>query len=185
MKIRRTWVALTAVGALGVGALSLPAFAQDDDGPNTEEEAPGSAEAPESETAREGLRAQIKERAKEIFAAELGVTVEELEAARQATREQIQEEFADEFEARREQRQARMLERVDRALDNGRITEEEAEVLRERIESGEPPFGGLGRGFHRGQRGFGGMGGPGGMGGADGALFDGAPSLEGLTTGDG
>ncbi|MDX1659507.1 MAG: hypothetical protein R3343_11855 [Nitriliruptorales bacterium] len=160
MKIRRTWLALTTVTALGVGALAVPAIAQDADDPPAEQ-----SETPD----RDGLRAEIKERAKEILAEELGVTVEELEAAHEATRERIQEEFAYEFEARREEREERLLERIDRAVENGRITEEEAAALRERVENGEFPFDGLRhrrRGPH-GPRGFFG-GGP----------FDGTPPVE-------
>ena len=58
----------------------------------------------------------------------LGVTVEELEAAMRQV----------------------MLDRIDAAVDAGRLSEERAEALREAIESGEEP----GRGF-RGHHGFG------------------------------
>jgi hypothetical protein len=49
---------------------------------------------------------------------------------------------------------AAAADQVDKALEDGRITKEQAEELRSRIESGEfPPYFGLGPGFHGGFRG--------------------------------
>ena len=165
MKIKRTWLTLATVAALGIGALAVPALAQDvDDGRAEQQEIDGPLE-------HDGLRVEIKDRAKEILAEELGVSLEDLEAAREATRDRIQEEFADEFEARRQDRRARLLERIDDAVENGRITEEEAEVLRERFESGDFPFDGP----HPRRRGHRGLGGPGFLGGGGGPFSGGAP----------
>lgn len=165
MRIRRNWIALTAVGAFGVGALTVPAFAQDGTPPAQDATIQEDTDDTETEEAPEdSLRARVKQRAKELFAENLGVTIDELEAAREATREQIQEEFADEFQARREERVDRMLERIDRALENGRITEEQAEELRQRIEDGELPFGRHRDGHGPAGRGFGLGHGPGGPG---------------------
>lgn len=53
---------------------------------------------------------------------------------------------------------AAALEQVDAALEAGKITEEQADALRSRIESGEGPplFGPFFGGFHGGMHGFGG-----------------------------
>jgi hypothetical protein len=79
----------------------------------------------------------------------------EIRAALESSREAVMEEH-----------QAAALERLDAAVESGDITEEQADKIRERIESGEGP-GGPG---HHGPGGPGfGPGGP-GFGGPDGAL---------------
>lgn len=148
MKIDRKWMSLALGASLVAGLLAGPALAQETDESAQEQ----TEQADESAGGRPG-----KARFKEVLAENLGITVEELEAAMEATHEQLREEF-----------EAAALERIDEAVAEGRITEEEAEKLRQRIEDGELPRPGRGRGgLHRGFRDgpFGGRSGPG----ADGA----------------
>jgi hypothetical protein len=86
-----------------------------------------------------------------LLAEELGVSEEDLDSARQAEMEQ----------------------RLDQAVEDGAITEEQADEMRERIENGDLPKGGHPGGGHGG----GPIGaGPGGPGGPGGGAPDGPPA---------
>jgi|GEM_PF-1490142 len=116
--------------ALGVTVEELQAAATE------VREAYAGTERPATEEERDALKAEVQA----AFATALGVTVEEIEAAK----EQLQAE-----------KQAAAIARVNEAVADGTITQERADALIERIESGERPFGRHGgRGF--GGRGFGG-----------------------------
>ena len=82
------------------------------------------------------------------LADELGKSEDEVTAALEAANDKQAEE-----------RQAEMLEKLDEAVANGDVTEEQADQIRERIESGHSGHGGP-----RGPGGPGGHGGPGGPG---------------------
>ena len=129
-----------------------------DSGLITEEQAANFAERQGNGRGGRGQRGGNPESVADI----LGLTVEELEAAREdgITMDELLEDAGlteDEFrEAAGAAREAAREARVAEALENGDITEEEAEA----ILSGE----GRGQGGQRGQRGDGGNGGRGGRG---------------------
>ncbi|HEX9888720.1 MAG TPA: hypothetical protein VGA69_04540 [Nitriliruptorales bacterium] len=127
---RRSIAAVAAVGAL---ALAVPALAvqDDDDVPSTEQEA---GAQPTHETR--------KQRLAEALAQELGLTTEEVEAALEA----VHDRFRAEHEAARLER---VQERLAAAVEEGDLTQEQADAILEAAENGVFP-GGLG---HRGPRG--------------------------------
>lgn len=132
--------------ALGVTEEDLRAAAE------TARDSLGEVERPATEEEREALRQQYES----AFAQALGVTVEELEAA---------------IEEAQEAAKAAAIARVQELVADGAITQERADAIIERIESGEPVFpgrgpGGPGRGFDGGFGGGfdgGGRGGPAGL----------------------
>jgi hypothetical protein len=93
--------AAAAVIVLAAGAAGIAGYA--------------SAQEPDGDAAGENPRAERRERFRERVAANLGITVEQLDQARQDA----------------------ALQGVDEALASGRITEEQAATMRERIESGQ------------------------------------------------
>ena len=123
--------------ALGVAVAELEAAAE------SVRETYADIERPVTEEEREALRAEVEA----AFAAALGVSVEDLEAAKAA----LQAEH-----------QAEVIARVNEKVADGTLTQEEADAIIERIESGERPFrdGRPGRGGGRGFGGFDGFGGP-------------------------
>lgn len=151
-RINKTSFIAGAGSAVLLGAALLPGLAGAQtatETPSATAEATGEAEGPgaaslEGIDCGPGLRGVFGLHVGEDLAAALGVTVEEIEAAK----EQLQAE-----------RQAAAIARVNQALADGTITQERADALIERIESGERPFG------RHGDRGFGGFGGPRGFGG--------------------
>lgn len=174
----RTWAALAAAGALTTGALAVPALAQEDSTPPTVQE-------------RQELREAHRARMEAAVASELGITVEELQAAHEAARSSVfldqlddmveagrlTQEEADELraaaeagtldEALQELRLEHLKARLDEAVADGRITQEQADARYERAQ--EADGFGLG-GDHRGGRGHGMRGGPrGGVGPGGGA----------------
>lgn len=116
---------------------------------------------PPAEEEREAKRAEFQA----ALAAELGVTAEQVDAAFEAAKP-TEEEIA----AARAERLAEAAERLAEAVAEGRLTQEEADTILDRIESGEGPgrgFGPGGRGHH-GPFGGGPHGGDGGTGSASG-----------------
>ncbi|HWH33228.1 MAG TPA: hypothetical protein VNU01_11220 [Egibacteraceae bacterium] len=141
MAITRT--RLAAIGVAGVlsagaavGALS-PAIAQD------------AEEAPSTDT-RAQERAERHEQRREAFASalaeELDLPVERVGTALDNVREQMRAEAE-------EQRLAHLRERLDAAVADGRLTQEQADAIYAAAESGAMPFGGRPGGHHRGVRG--------------------------------
>ncbi len=122
---------------LGVTVEDLRAAAE------TAKESLGEVERPATEEEREALKAEVQA----AFASALGISVADLDAAT----EQLKAE-----------KLAELIARVNEKVADGTLTQAEADVIIERIESGERPFAGR-RG--PGGRGFGRFGGPGPFGG--------------------
>lgn len=97
------------------------------------------------------------------LAEELGKSEEEVTDALQAA-----------HEAKAEEHKAEALKRLEAAVEDGDITEEQADEIRERIENG-PGFGPGGPGGHGGPGGPGDHGGPGGPGGPGMGMSPGGP----------
>ena len=123
--------------ALGVTVEELEAAAE------SVRESFADLERPATEEERDALHAELQA----AFAAALGISVEDIEAAK-ATLEA--------------EHQAEAIARVNEKVADGTLTQEEADAIIERIESGERPF----------REGRPGRGGPGGFGG-----FGNAPTV--------
>ncbi len=126
---RKRWIVGTALGAslaLGGGGIALAATAVAD-----------GAEAGTRLSDGEEHRARALAEFSERLAERLGMDAAEVSEAVEAVTEELRAE-------RTAEREAALLAWVDDALAEGRISEDEAEELRERIESGDAP--GRGRG---------------------------------------
>jgi len=128
---------------LGVTAEDLQAAAE------TAKESFADAERPTTEEEREARQAEVQA----AFASALGVSVADLEAAT----EQLKAE-----------KLAELIAHVNEKVADGTLTQAEADVIIERIETGERPFEGRRGPGGRGFRGFEGFSGFGGFGGFDG-----------------
>jgi glycine/D-amino acid oxidase-like deaminating enzyme len=159
--MKKQAIGLAAAGAVGavVLAAGVPALAATDDSTATP-----SPSAPSAED-RQELRAEAQRDLAERLAEELGVDADEVEAALETVRDEMQAEH-----------QARHLEslkeRLDQAVTDGELTQEQADAILEAAESGVFPGGG--RGHH-------GPGGPGGFGGPGAGASDGTVSGTSLT----
>lgn len=158
----RRWVAvLGAGGALVAGAFALPALAQDgssDAGTAAAtDDSTAATEGSTSEDPATGPRAHVEERHEalvEALADELGLPVDEVRTALEAAQETVAAEWA-------EQRQSLLQERLDAAVADGRLTQEQADAIIAAAEEGV--IGGPGRdgpGFGQGPRGLGAPNGP-------------------------
>ncbi|WP_422734874.1 hypothetical protein ACN26Y_15455 [Micromonospora sp. WMMD558] len=133
-----------AAGLLGVGiAAPTVAFAADGASPSA------SASA---ETDREQRRADRQAEFAEALATELGVSTDQVTAALEKLREQRKDERPERPDAT--DRQAALKERLDRAVEDGKLTREQADAIIAAAEAGVLP----------GPGGRGGHGGPGGLG---------------------
>lgn len=146
---RKTVAGVAIVGVLALGA-TIPALAQDT-GDDTGTESTQDwrelrrAEREERQAEREAHRAQYVERVAEI----VGVEADDLAAAMDQVKDEMREEHAAD-------RLAHLEERLASAVDNGRLTQEEADEMLERARDGEPPFRGRGMRGMNGNRGMGG-----------------------------
>ncbi|MEX2160236.1 MAG: hypothetical protein WEB04_12620 [Dehalococcoidia bacterium] len=130
--MNRLWkIVLFAVVGLALGGAAFGIVAAQDSGtptdPPSATAAPstGDATTEDVDSDREGLRDEYLAQ----LAENLGVSQADLEAALTQT----------------------ALDMVDKAVADGKLTEEEATQIREKINSGEAPlFPGFGHGFHRG-----------------------------------
>jgi hypothetical protein len=152
----RRAVALTTAGVAGAAALAfgVPAIAATDDGST----ATPSPSAPGLEDLEERREAAVQDFA-ERLAEELGADADEVAAALETVREEMATERAAE-------RLAALEERLAQAVEDGDLTQEQADAILEAAESGVlGGMGGPGGGgrFHHGPHGgFGLFGGPGG-----------------------
>ncbi|MFI7521969.1 hypothetical protein [Micromonospora globbae] len=150
---------LATAGVLGVGiAAPTMAFAADNASP-----------APSASTTDDGQRQKASDRQSafaEELAKELGVSTDKVTAALEKLREQHKADRPERPSA--EDRQARLEERLDQAVEDGKLTQEQADAILDAVESGV-----LGGG------GFGGPGRHGGWGGH--GDRDGSGSPEGTT----
>lgn len=133
--MRITRKALAGIGVAGALALaSVPALAQD------------ATETPDVPSEVEAFRDARHAEFAAALADELGLPVEEVEAALESVRADLQA-------ARQEERLAALQERLDEAVAAGDLTQEEADAIIAAAEAGVLPFG------RRGMRGHGGFGG--------------------------
>lgn len=138
-------VVLAATAGTGIAAWGVPALAETTSEQSTDQ---GTEQGAEQGTDKDDRRAQVQGALGEALAAELGLDADEVTAAL----EKVQSELRTEMQA---ERLAQLEERLAAAVEAGELTQEEADEMLERAESGEL----------RGPRGHGGPGRPGGPGG--------------------
>ena len=136
---KRTLAAVAVAGALGVG-VTIPALAQSGTEGPTED-----ATAEATETHR-GPLAEYRELFVESLATELGLPVEQVRDALQAVGDELREEV-------RADRLAALEERLAAAVEDGTLTQEQADAILEAADAGVFPLGGHGRFGHRHGRG--------------------------------
>ena len=119
------------VAALAIGALALPALAQD----ATEEGSEGTSEDTGLEFRFEESRSAFAE----ALAEELDLPVDQVTEAIEAAQERLSQQ-------RQEELTARMRERLDEAVADGQLTQEPADAILEAMEAGVLPGGPLGPG---------------------------------------
>jgi hypothetical protein len=129
-------LALVGAGAavLGLG-IAIPglAFAQDP--------APSATSSPSADDTREQHQAERRDRLAELLANELGISKEDVVAALEAAETQLRSEMRDD-------RQAALKERLDAAVAEGTLTQEQADAILEAAEAGVLGGGPGGHGGH-------------------------------------
>lgn len=154
-------VVLAATAGTGLAAWGVPALAQDTESQGSQVAGQG-ADDTDTEDA-EDRRAEMQAALADALAAELGLDADEVAAALEKVQTDLRAEMQTEHLERLE-------ERLAEAVEAGELTQEEADEVLERAESGE--LRGPGR-----RGGHGGHGGPGGPGGPGGWAEDSATSL--------
>jgi hypothetical protein len=142
-------VVLAATAGTGLAAWGVPALAQDTESQGSQVAGQG-ADDTDTEDA-EDRRAEMQAALADALAAELGLDADEVAAALEKVQTDLRAEMQTEHLERLE-------ERLAEAVEAGELTQEEADEVLERAESGE--LRGPGR-----RGGHGGHGGPGGRGG--------------------
>ncbi|NJP33001.1 transglutaminase-like family protein [Micromonospora thermarum] len=138
---------LAAAGVLGVGvAAPTVALAADTTSPS-----PGASTS--EDTDRQQQRADRQAEFAEALAKELGVSTDKVTAALEKLREQRKDDRPERPDAA--DRQAALKERLDQAVEDGKLTREQADAIIAAAEAGVFPGPG-GRGGHGGPGGFGG-----------------------------
>jgi hypothetical protein len=157
MRITTMKITKRSAAALGVTAAiafaAVPAFAQDATQSPTEQTAPAEGAAPD-EAARDARMAERQTAFAEALAAELDLPVDQVTDAVTKVGEQLRAEHDSE-------RQAALQDRLDEAVTNGDLTQEQADAMAAAAEAGV--LGGRdGHGGHHGRSGMGGFGPPAG-----------------------
>lgn len=140
---------LAVAGVLGVG-IAVPALAA---AANAEPSPSASASVSPKDTAKKTWEQRRDERQSslaEALAAELGVDKEKVAAALEKVHEKMRAEAKDRVKERgrpdTEQRKARLSEHLDKAVEDGKLTREQADAFLKVIESGVLPGPGWGSG---------------------------------------
>ncbi|SCG61981.1 hypothetical protein [Micromonospora inositola] len=132
---------LAAAGVLGVGiAAPTVAFAEDNATP-----APSASSSSDQGTDRQQQRADREADFAEALAKELGVPTDKVTAALEKLREQRKADRPERPST--EDRQAMLKERLDQAVKDGKLTQEQADAITKAAEAGVFPGPG-GRGHH-------------------------------------
>ena len=132
---------LAAAGVLGVGiAAPTVAFAEDSATPTP------SASSSDQGTDRQQQRADRQNAFAEALAKELGVSTDKVTAALEKVREQQKADRPERPST--EDRQAQLKERLDQAVKDGKLTQEQADAVLKAAEAGVFP--GPGGHGHRG-----------------------------------
>ncbi|MEO3775538.1 hypothetical protein ABGB16_01545 [Micromonospora sp. B11E3] len=140
---KRLLVGLAAAGVLGVGiAAPAVAFAGD---------ATPAPSASASQDADQSKRADRQAEFAEALAKELGVSTDKVTAALEKVREQHKADRPErgDRDGNAADRQAKLKERLDQAVKDGKLTQEQADAITKAVEAGVFP----GAGGHGGWRG--------------------------------
>lgn len=133
--LKRTAAVVLTVAALGLAAVLPAAIAQDSDtASDTQAPAPGAEAATTGPAARHG---ELKAQFVAVLADELGMDTESVSEALTRTRERIAEQVG-------AQRRAAIEERLEAAVDEGTLTEEQAAAILDAHDAGvldRPAFG--------------------------------------------
>lgn len=149
-RLRRSLAVLGAAGVLTAG-LAVPALAQDTDDTRDGVQGDTQQTTPEDRrAAKEERRAERQAAFAAELAAELDLPAEQVEEAVATVRERLAEE-------RRAERLAALTERLDEAVADGTLTQEQADAILDGVEDGVLP---MLRGWHArgGAGGFDGFG---------------------------
>ncbi|WFE67174.1 hypothetical protein [Micromonospora sp. WMMD714] len=146
MSKKQLLVGLAAAGVLGVGiAAPTVAFAEGGSTPT-----PSVSSEAEQGTDRQSERAGRQHEFAEALAKELGVDTDKVTAALDKVREQHKDRVKGDRPERpsAEDRQAKLTERLAQAVEDGKLTQEQADAITKAVESGVFP--GPGGPGHRG-----------------------------------
>ncbi|WP_240136551.1 hypothetical protein [Streptomyces sp. MUM 178J] len=151
MKTKRARAGLAIAGIAGLGLLFPAVALAQDDGQSAASESASASASDDRAEHRKDHRQQGKERREErqqelasALAKELGVSEDKVTAALEKIRGEKQQE-------RKEDRQQRLSERLKKAVEEGTLTQEQADAVLEAAESGVLPGGhGGGPGHPRG-----------------------------------
>ncbi|TDB93163.1 hypothetical protein E1091_12180 [Micromonospora fluostatini] len=147
MSKKQLLAGLAAAGVLGVG-LAAPAVAAAGDDTGT----PAPSASASAGTDREQRHAERQAEFAESLAKELGVDTEKVTSALEKLREQRTSERPERGErgdwrgGDAADRQAKLTERLDQAVEDGKLTREQADAIVKAVESGVFPGGGWGPG---------------------------------------
>ncbi|WP_234042823.1 hypothetical protein [Streptomyces marianii] len=139
MMTKRARVGLAIAGVASVGLLFPAVALAEDSAPATatESTAPSGDTPNPREERREARKDRMEERQEELAAAlakELGVSEDKVKAALEKIRSERQQEH-------KEEREKRLSERLEKAVSEGKITQEQADAILKAAESGVLPGG--------------------------------------------
>ncbi|MFD6666442.1 hypothetical protein ACFWDK_29280 [Micromonospora chalcea] len=159
MSKKRLLVGLAAAGVLGVGIAAPTVALADDKNPNPSSSASSTDQGDERRQKHADRQAEFAE----ALAKELGVPADKVTAALEKLHEQRQGDRPERPERpSTEDRQAALKERLDQAVTDGKLTQEQADAVLKAAEAGVFPGGPGhdGKGGPYGERGGHGKGGP-------------------------
>ncbi|MBB5115412.1 hypothetical protein FHU28_005251 [Micromonospora echinospora] len=159
MSKKRLLVGLAAAGVLGVGIAAPTVALADDKSPNPSSSASSTDQGDDRRQKHADRQAEFAE----ALAKELGVPADKVTAALEKLHEQRQGDRPERPERpSTEDRQAALKERLDQAVTDGKLTQEQADAVLKAAEAGVFPGGPGhdGKGGPHGERGGHGKGGP-------------------------